>query len=136
MFKINIYQNSEKISARAHVEILDRQDGSFIVRYRLYDSYENLYISIKNRLNEHISQSPYFLNGVLNHDNCDCPDTDLEEWFKFMNCNETYPRIDRDIQTFSNAPLDMSLAGKLIINKYNQRYSQSLCNYLILKNKV
>lgn len=66
---MEITTNKTRELVRARVEILDLNDGSYLVRYRLYNSYENLMISIKNNENEHISKSPYILNGKLNSKN-------------------------------------------------------------------
>lgn len=48
---------------RIGVQILDRKDGSFIVRYRMYASYKNLKIEIKVK-DKHVAKSPYILKGT------------------------------------------------------------------------
>lgn len=48
---------------RARVEVLDFNDGIYLVRYRLVDSYSDLIISLTNRLGQHVANSPYHLEG-------------------------------------------------------------------------
>lgn len=49
---------------RVGVQVLDRKDGSFIVRYRMYASYRNLKIEVKHH-GQHVAKSPYILRGIL-----------------------------------------------------------------------
>lgn len=51
--------------ARIWIQILDRNDGSFLVRYRMYASYTDLHIHIllKDKL---VGKSPYVLRGEKN----------------------------------------------------------------------
>lgn len=51
--------------ARIWIQILDRNDGSFLVRYRMYASYTDLHIQIllKDKL---VAKSPYVLKGEKN----------------------------------------------------------------------
>lgn len=43
---------------------LDRHDGSFIVRYRMFESYPDLTIEILHE-GKHVAKSPYTLQGLL-----------------------------------------------------------------------
>ena len=43
---------------------LDRHDGSFIVRYRMFESYRDLTIEILHE-GQHVAKSPYTLQGLL-----------------------------------------------------------------------
>ena len=47
---------------RIWTQLLDRHDGSFIVRYRMYDSYEELRIEIRSG-DRQVADSPYILQG-------------------------------------------------------------------------
>ncbi|CAF0778672.1 unnamed protein product [Brachionus calyciflorus] len=135
-FQIKFYEdaNNEPISIRQ--EILDRHDGVFIIRFKIYKSYQNLLISIKDPNGNHLDKSPYHLKGYISPDNCECIENDVERWYESLQCNQTYPQIDKDLEKFSRSKLDMNKLGKTIINKYNQKYSQAFCNYVIKNNQV
>lgn len=51
--------------ARIWIQVLDRNDGSFLVRYRMYASYTDLHVQIllKDKL---VGKSPYVLKGEKN----------------------------------------------------------------------
>ena len=51
-----------------------------------------------------------------------------------MACNETYSQIEKDINKFDF--IDMDKSYEKIVKKFNQRYSYSLCHYVILDNEV
>lgn len=53
-----------------------------------------------------------------------------------MECNDTYPQIYQDLEPFKEKKIDMDKYNSIIIEKYNKRFSQSLCNYVIKDNKV
>ena len=61
--KIEIHDELSQTRIRTSIEVLDKHDGSFIVRYIIYDNYKNLSISIKNQRNQHVARSPYFIKG-------------------------------------------------------------------------
>lgn len=65
VFQIKISAPDEQFT-RVGVQILDRKDGSFIVRYRMYASYTNLKIEVKFQ-GQHVAKSPYILTGNLEH---------------------------------------------------------------------
>lgn len=47
---------------RIWVQVLDRQDGSFLVRYRMYATYTDIHIHILLK-SEHVARSPFILKG-------------------------------------------------------------------------
>lgn len=47
---------------RIWIQVLDRHDGSFLVRYRMYATYKDLEIHVLLK-NEHVAQSPFILKG-------------------------------------------------------------------------
>ncbi len=93
-------------------------------------------INIKNKKNEHIANSPYYLRGKLTAEYCNCPEKDLNKWYQTMKCNQTYNQIELDMMQFNGISFDMNEVHDHIYKKFNQKYSQSYCNYVILKNKV
>ena len=48
--------------ARVWLQVLDRHDGSYIVRFKLYESYKDIIISVLHN-EKHVAKSPYFLKG-------------------------------------------------------------------------
>ena len=56
------YSSRDRI--RVWPDLLDRNDGSYLARFRLMETYQNLVISIKFK-NEHLASSPYHLKGIL-----------------------------------------------------------------------
>ena len=60
-FEVKIASPSEPYS-RIWVQVLDRRDGSFLVRYRMYASYTDLNIQVLLE-NKHVAKSPYVLSG-------------------------------------------------------------------------
>lgn len=63
MFQVKISAPDEQFT-RVGVQVLDRKDGSFIVRYRMYASYQSLKIEVKHN-GQHVAKSPYILRGIL-----------------------------------------------------------------------
>ena len=62
-FTINI-QKIDGQSARAWIQILDRNDGSYIVRYKLFEPVQDLTIEIwHGATSKRVAKSPYKLSG-------------------------------------------------------------------------
>lgn len=59
-FDVKITSSSGRV--RAWVQKLDRKDGSFIVRYRMFASYPDLTIEITHK-GKNVANSPYKLEG-------------------------------------------------------------------------
>lgn len=62
MFKVEITGSSKIGECRVWTETLDRQDGSVIVRFKVYNTCFNLMIDIKYN-HEHVADSPYTIAG-------------------------------------------------------------------------
>lgn len=129
-FQVKITAPEEQFT-RVGVQILDRKDGSFIVRYRMYASYKNLKIEVQAK-DKHIDKSPYFLKGPVYHENCDCLQEDSSAWMEAMSCPQAIPQIQRDLSHFP--VVDPDKIAKEIPQRFGQR--QSLCHYTIKDNKV
>ena len=57
---------------RAAQELIDRADGSFIARFRLWESVSELTVSLTDSDSRHLRNSPYKVDR-LNVDSCHCP---------------------------------------------------------------
>lgn len=116
------------------MNILDQQDGTYLVRYRIHENSLSSYKLIVKitRSSDNFVRLIYLNSSITNE--CICPEKNLSNWYEKMSCNFNYSQIEFDLKKF--ASIDMNLAGKLIINAYNKEYSQSLCNYAIVNNQV
>ncbi|XP_063248461.1 protein O-glucosyltransferase 2 isoform X2 [Prinia subflava] len=121
----------EEQFTRVGVQVLDRKDGSFLVRYRMYASYKSLRIEVKTG-DKHVAKSPYILKGPIYHENCDCPQEESSAWLEEMNCPQTISQIQRDLANFPT--VDPDKIAKEIPQRFGQR--QSLCHYTIKDNEV
>lgn len=130
VFQIKISAPDEQFT-RVGVQVLDRKDGSFIVRYRMYASYKNLKVEVKFQ-GQHVAKSPYILKGPVYHENCDCPLEDSAAWLQEMSCPETITQIQRDLAHFPT--VDPEKIATEIPKRFGQR--QSLCHYTLKDNKV
>ena len=61
-FSANLLKSSDNGRVHAWTQVLDRHDGSYIVRYKMMQSYENLKIEVLYN-GAHVANSPYFLEG-------------------------------------------------------------------------
>ncbi|KAJ0181991.1 hypothetical protein K1T71_002713 [Dendrolimus kikuchii] len=118
---------------RIWVNKLDRKDGSFIVRYKIYETcYDfsiNLYYNSKP-----IKGSPFIYKGPIQADQCNCPHEDFESWLKEYNCVKSYEQIDNDLKYFKE--IDMKKKLQRIVEKFNRPESTSYCHYVIKDNKI
>lgn len=130
VFQIRITAPGEQYT-RVGVQLLDRKDGSFLVRYRMYASYKSLQIEV-TLSSKHVADSPYFLEGPVYSEECYCPEPDSNLWLKHMACNKFIPQIERDLKPFPT--VDPDKIAVEIPERFGHR--QSLCHYTIKDNKV
>ncbi|KAK9401736.1 KDEL motif-containing protein 1 [Crotalus adamanteus] len=129
-FQVKITAPEEQFT-RVGVQILDRKDGSFIVRYRMYASYKSLRIEVWAK-SKHVAESPYILKGPVYHENCDCPQEDGSAWLEMMSCPQAIQQIQRDLAHFPT--IDPDKIAKEIPQRFGHR--QSLCHYTVKDNKI
>ncbi|XP_054285028.1 protein O-glucosyltransferase 2-like isoform X2 [Macrosteles quadrilineatus] len=124
----NIYQRN----CRVWTNILDRKDGSFIVRYKLYETCYDMEISVKYEGND-VEGSPIIVEGVVQPDDCYCPSS-LQKWLKDYNCPKSYAQIEHDLQPFST--VDFTEFHDHVVSSVNNSGSMSVCNYVIRNNQI
>nr|XP_015194498.1 PREDICTED: KDEL motif-containing protein 1 isoform X2 [Lepisosteus oculatus] len=129
-FQVKITAPGEMFS-RIWVQVLDRKDGSFLVRYRMYASYSALQIEVLHN-GSHVANSPYILRGPVYHENCHCPEVSAAKWMENMHCPKAILQILRDLAYFPTVDPDKN--AEEIPKRFGQR--QSLCHYTIKNNKV
>lgn len=131
-FVVTVTQTSGE-RVRAWVQVLDIQDGSYIVRFRLYQSYPDIIINVKYK-DEHVAKSPYTLSGMLYHEKCNCPVSKIDKWFDIMGCPESYHQINEDLAIFHDVDLDK--VAEEAITRFSNRGMHSLSHYRIIENKI
>ncbi|EDO47272.1 predicted protein [Nematostella vectensis] len=117
--------------ARVWVQVLDRHDGSFIVRYRLFASYNDLTIEVLKG-EKQVAQSPYKFKGGVYHETCYCPDKDATKWEEALECPQNYSQIDRDLARFPE--INLIRLAKEAVDRFGVHHA--LCHYSIINNKV
>ncbi|XP_044752977.1 protein O-glucosyltransferase 2-like [Coccinella septempunctata] len=122
-----------KRPCRININKLDREDGSLIVRYKLFEKCDNLMISITYS-GEHIAESPYKYSQIILSEQCDCPNGNLPEMLNQWDCGFIPKQISQDLMHFNDINWD-DIRVK-VIEKFNKPYSISLCHYVIKSNRI
>lgn len=86
-------------NTRIWTQILNRKDGLYIARYKLYEPCGEIEINVTYD-NIHLAESPYLINNIVYSEDCDCPqhsstDTFLNAW----KCTNE-EQILRDLSNF------------------------------------
>ncbi|XP_039279066.1 protein O-glucosyltransferase 2 [Nilaparvata lugens] len=129
-------QHTSGRSARIWVNVLNRNDGLFVVRYKLYETCKNLQIVVKFN-NKHINGSPFVFNETIQAEHCYCPERDFESWLTDYGClnNETnYSQIEEDLKPFKD--IDFNSFRPEFVKKFDRPASMSVCNYVVLNNQL
>ncbi|KAF2973695.1 hypothetical protein EK904_004537, partial [Melospiza melodia maxima] len=133
-FKVVIKALSPKEVTRIYTpRPLDRNDGTFLMRYRMYGSVtKGLKIEILYG-DQHVAQSPYILKEPVYHEYCDCPVEDPEVWQDMMSCPSQEPQITKDFISFPTIDLQRML--KEIPARFSQT-GGAIVHYTILDNHI
>lgn len=115
--------------AKIRPEIFDIMDGSFLVRWRPFQNYEQVTVNIIDKNGKHVAQSPYVVANIFKEE-CDCPD-DLNQWNSNMNCPATEKQILDDLELFPT--IDIESLSDLAFKRHPQ---WSLVHYSLIDNKV
>ncbi|XP_038208405.1 protein O-glucosyltransferase 2-like [Zerene cesonia] len=126
-------QSLKKARCRIWSNVLDRKDGTFIVRYKIYEVCSKLSINMFY-MSKHIKDSPITFDGPILPDQCACPEKDLKLWLKNNQCPKTYEQINKDLEPFKNVQMKTQI--KTIIKKYHNPDSTSFCHYVIKNNEI
>ncbi|CAH2225322.1 KDEL motif-containing 2 [Pelobates cultripes] len=134
IFKVTIKALSSNEYIRIHVpDPLDRNDGSYVMRYRMYGSVtEGLIIEVLHG-DKHVAQSPYILKGPVYHEYCDCPEEDSHIWQQTLSCPSKETQISKDFAPFPIIDLERML------EEVPRRFAEkrgAIVHYTILNNNV
>ncbi|XP_074256645.1 protein O-glucosyltransferase 3 isoform X2 [Saimiri boliviensis] len=132
-FKVVVKSLSPKELVRIHVpKPLDRNDGTFLMRYRMYETVnEGLKIEVLYG-DEHVARSPYILKGPVYHEYCECPENP-QAWQKTLSCPTKEPQIAKDFASFPRINLQQML------NEVPKRFGDergAVVHYTILNNHI
>ncbi|XP_019965086.2 protein O-glucosyltransferase 3 [Paralichthys olivaceus] len=132
-FKVKISSLDRKEHIRIHVPPpLDRGDGSFLMRYRLYGSaMSGLKVEVLHQ-DAAVAGSPYIMPGPVYHEYCDCPEPDASAWQSTMRCPDEEPQILSDFKPFPTVDLQH------LRQEVPQRFSNrgGLIHYAIIDNRL
>uniref|UniRef100_A0A6J0UDJ2 Protein O-glucosyltransferase 3 n=1 Tax=Pogona vitticeps TaxID=103695 RepID=A0A6J0UDJ2_9SAUR len=133
-FKITIKPVSPKEVIQIHVpKLLARNDGSFLMRYRMHTSVKKgLEVEILYD-DAHVAQSPYILKGPVYHEYCDCPENNAQIWENSLSCPSEEPRITEDFAAFPSIDLQR------MFNEVPPRFGQNMgaiIHYTVLGNRI
>ncbi|XP_045191680.2 protein O-glucosyltransferase 2-like [Mercenaria mercenaria] len=118
---------------RVYVQILDKQNGMYIVRFRIYSTLENIKIAVTYN-GEHVAKSPYEMPGFMYPETCYCPEPDIQQWFTSMECTNSYKQIKNDLSLFKDVDLEKTAAET--IQRFNTTTAIGVCYYKIIDNKI
>ncbi|KAG5883161.1 hypothetical protein JTB14_033411 [Gonioctena quinquepunctata] len=122
-----------KKACRIWTNMLDRKDGSYIIRYKVYETCSYLKISVSYK-GQHIGESPYVINNAVYPDNCICPVENVDEIMTTWNCGKVPPLITEKLQQF--AEINWDKKRKALIKTFNKPHSVSICHYIIKNNQI
>ncbi|XP_026757126.2 protein O-glucosyltransferase 2-like [Galleria mellonella] len=128
----------EGTSAKTHycriwVNKLNRKDGTFIVRYKVYETCNDLSISLYYK-SKHIGGSPFTFKGPILPDQCYCPEKNFDKWFKQYDCPKSYDKVTHDLELYGKVNMKTQL--KKIIHRFHKPESTSFCHYVVKNNKI
>lgn len=126
-------ETSDGRNCRVWTQVLDRYDGSYIVRYRTYQTCTKTSIHVLYN-SQHIAESPYKIAGPVYAEDCYCPNGDTVEWKETVGCPGNYSQIERDLSLFQEVNFDKVLKEAAV--RFNQAGSRSFCNYVVKDNKI
>uniref|UniRef100_A0A3B4B8H5 Glycosyl transferase CAP10 domain-containing protein n=1 Tax=Periophthalmus magnuspinnatus TaxID=409849 RepID=A0A3B4B8H5_9GOBI len=132
-FKVKISSLDQKEYIRIHVaQPLDRGDGSFLVRYRLYGTAsKGLKVEIFHR-DASVAKSPYTMQGPVYHEYCDCPEPNGSAWLKELQCPEKESQILADFKSFPT--VDLQRLRQEVPKRFSNR--GGLIHYAIINNQI
>ncbi|XP_053505505.1 protein O-glucosyltransferase 3 [Ictalurus furcatus] len=131
-FQVRVSAVSVQERVRVHVPApLDRNDGSFLVRFRLYSSaVSGLKVEVFHK-HKPVAQSPYTLTGAVYHEDCDCPDEDAEAWLSVMKCPSADPQIEQDFSAFPS--IELQQVRQEVPLRFSNR---GVIHYTIISNQL
>lgn len=113
-------------------QLLNRGDGLFIVRYKLFKSCPEAQVEVSFN-GSPLMESPVLIKGPLHHDACSCP-VPFDKWLLQTKCPTVDPQILKDLEQFRE--IDMKELLREALRRFDRPGSVSFCHYAIIKNKL
>lgn len=124
-------QSFNSAPCRIWTQIFDCKDGSFIIRYKIFNTCYNIKIKVK------VKGQDLFHLGTKNpvyEEECYCPNPSITNWLNHYQCRQNYTQIYRDLSPFSS--IDFDEVRQSIIERYDRPTSVSICHYVLKSNKI
>jgi len=119
---------------RAWTEVLDRKDGSFVVRYKFHSSCYDVVLSVSWK-GEHVGESPVKVAGVVHPDTCNCPDKSLAKWMEQVGCPAPPRRMEEDLAKWKDG-VDVAKGLENAKKLFDNPGAHAWCHYAIVENEV
>ncbi|KAK8382921.1 hypothetical protein O3P69_011463 [Scylla paramamosain] len=133
-FKVQVEgQSSEGTYCRVWVQVLDRYDGTYVARYRTYQTCRDTIIHVLYN-GQHVGDSPYKIQDPVYSEHCYCPEGDIEAWQVAVGCPADYPQVTRDLAPFPQVDFDSILNAAA--KRFDAAGSRSFCNYVVKNNQM
>lgn len=129
---LTVQVTGNKQSCQIWMQLLNVRDGSFIVRYKLYQTCDGILIEVKYN-DRHIAHSPYIIEGDIYHEFCYCPKL-FPQWIESLECPSSYFQIEKDLQPFKELDIDEIL--KNVLKRFNNPGAYSFCHYAVINNEI
>uniref|UniRef100_A0A224Z0F2 KDEL motif-containing protein 1 n=1 Tax=Rhipicephalus zambeziensis TaxID=60191 RepID=A0A224Z0F2_9ACAR len=113
-------------------QVLNRRDGLFIVRYKLFRSCPEAQVEVSFN-GSPLTEAPVLIKGPLHHDACSCP-VSFDKWLLQTKCPPVDPQILKDLAWFEE--IDMKKMLREALRRFDRPGSVSFCHYAVIKNKV
>ena len=129
-FSVDMFSPTHgRVRRRSETNYLGR--GLFLVQYRMYGDYVDVSLSVKHN-DQHVSRSPYFLGAML-HEDCACPQSEVDEWLARFDCPAEESQIAEDLEPFRSEGVNVT--G--LYERAGEAYSRSsFVHYSIINGKV
>ena len=96
---------------------MDRHDGSFIVRYKMFQYCDNVEIHITSK-GRHLAESPYIYEGRVYAESCECPLKSLDDMIDVYQCSKHVNQMEDDLKQFQEVA-DFSQILEEAIRRFN-----------------
>lgn len=150
IFLLNISRISEKLPGKLEVKIkgsggahgncrhglniIERDDGVIVVRYKLVEACHNMKIEVLYD-GQYIGDSPYAAKDRITvPEKCFCPLESTGKWINSAKCPQKEKQIKNDLIPFQN--VNFTHLRPKLLEKFNNPEANSLCNYIIKVNRI
>ena len=93
IFRVSVWKDGGSTKARAWSDVIDREDGTYLARFRLFEEVDELAVDVNVKNVGHVAGSPYKLQGPLYHEACSCSEPDTTKWAEKMQCKANYTQV-------------------------------------------